>query len=371
MKQYVLDHIKNLGGWKTSKKLVLFSVDDYGSARANSTEALEALKAVGIVSNQRFDRLDTLEGREDLELLFKTLKSVQDKNGRSACFSPYALACNIDFEAIRESDYKAYFYEDVAITFSKLAKVQEEYKGAWDLWQDGIDKGLLKPEFHGREHMNLSQFEEMLALKDPELKALINNNSYITIPAHKRYPHGWSAAFAYRSESEVERFPDIITTGIEAFKRNYKTMPLCFTPPSQQFPPQLDSKILDWGFKAMDRPYRQSRKVSETETKSFVHKQSQLDNGLVQIVRNVVFEPTDDRGFNWVDYSLKQVEAAFRMSKPANISAHRVNFSGNIDPRNREKGLAALGELLKRITGKWPDVEFVSVGELVSQITNI
>ena len=40
------------------------------------------------------------------------------------------------------------------------------------------------------------------------------------------------------------------------------------------------------------------------------------------------FEPSEPRGFNWVDYTFKQVEAAFRMGKPANISSHRVNFFG-------------------------------------------
>ena len=365
----IRNHLKNVPGWRTKNKFVLFSVDDYGSVRVNSLGALDALKAKGVVSNQRFDKLDALEGREDLRLLFETLSSVQDKNGQPACFSPYSLPCNINFEAIRESDFKTYAYEDVADTFTKLAAVQEEYKGAWDMWQYGLDNGYLKPEFHGREHMNVSIFEELLALGNSELKTLINHNSYITIPAHKSYPHGWSAAFAYRQEQEIERFAEIITTGIEAFKRNYGIMPVSFTPPAQHFPPQLDSEILNWGFKAMDRPYRQTRKISETASKSFTHKQEQLENGLIQVVRNVVFEPTDDRGFDWVDYSFKQVEAAFRMHKPANISSHRVNFSGNIDSKNREKGLLALKELLKRITTKWPDVQFISVNELVEEIS--
>ena len=63
MKQFLQNHVKNIGGWKTAKRLVLFSVDDYGSVRAHSKVALNTLKLKGIISNQRFDRLDTLESR--------------------------------------------------------------------------------------------------------------------------------------------------------------------------------------------------------------------------------------------------------------------------------------------------------------------
>jgi hypothetical protein len=82
------------------------------------------------------------------------------------------------------------------------------------------------------------------------------------------------------------------------------------------------------------------------------------------MVRNVVFEPTEDRGIDWIDFTLKQIETAFRWNKPAIISSHRVNFCGHIDEKNREKGLKSLEGLLQEIVKKWPDVEFMSADEL-------
>jgi hypothetical protein len=61
---------------------------------------------------------------------------------------------------------------------------------------------------------------------------------------------------------------------------------------------------------------------------------------------------------------MQQIEAAFRWNRPAIISSHRVNFCGHIDPANRAKGLGDLRVLLKKIVEKWPDVEFMSAGEL-------
>jgi len=92
--------------------------------------------------------------------------------------------------------------------------------------------------------------------------------------------------------------------------------------------------------------------------------------GLDIMVRNVVFEPTENRGINWVTFAMKQIEAAFRWNKPAIISSHRVNFCGHIDVKNRENGLLALENLLKEIVKKWPDAEFMSAdqaGEILSK----
>ena len=88
----------------------------------------------------------------------------------------------------------------------------------------------------------------------------------------------------------------------------------------------------------------------------------------VTVVRNVVFEPTNDRRFDSVKLALDQVAAAFRWRRPAIISSHRVNFCGHIDPENREYGLAALKRLLDGIVKRWPDVQFISADELVEKV---
>ena len=69
-------------------------------------------------------------------------------------------------------------------------------------------------------------------------------------------------------------------------------------------------------------------------------------------------------------FTMKQIETAFRWNKPAIISSHRVNFCGHIDPKNREKGLDSLKQLLQEIVKKWPDVEFMAADELASCVKN-
>jgi hypothetical protein len=266
--------------------------------------------------------------------------------------------------------YKKYVCEQLPITYIKLAQEDSAYKGAWELWREGIDSGLLAPQFHGREHFNLAIFNDLLASGNKDLLTCLRSRSYVTVPAHAKYDSGWTAAYAYREQEEVAAFPRIIESGIQAFREVYGYLPAIFTPPAQHFPPQLDDRLKQWGFKAVDRALRQTRNFNG-DRKKVTHRLGVQSDGLVQIVRNVVFEPTEPRGLDWVDYTFKQVEAAFRMGKPANISSHRVNFSGGIDETNREKGLAALKALLEKVVKNFPDVEFMSVGELVDTISNI
>ena len=87
-------------------------------------------------------------------------------------------------------------------------------------------------------------------------------------------------------------------------------------------------------------------------------------------IRNCIFEPLLKPYNNYVESCLKEIEIAFKWNKPANISSHRVNFAGKIDPKVRDSGVKDLKRLLKGIVQRWPDVEFMSsneLGELIRQ----
>ena len=52
------------------------------------------------------------------------------------------------------------------------------------------------------------------------------------------------------------------------------------------------------------------------------------------------------------------------------MSAHRINFIGILDEKNRKNNLKLFESLLKRIIKLWPDVEFMSsdqLGDLIAE----
>jgi len=372
LKQHFLNNVKNIYGWNTKRKIVVISVDDYGNVRLDNKKARKKMDIAGLKVLSRFDAFDTLETKEDLEMLYEALSCVKDKNNKSAVFTPFALPCNINFEAMVEDGYKDYIYELLPETYQKIeADDPKAYKGAWKLWQEGIKNGLMQPQFHGREHLNLKIFKEKLDQNEHEILVALQNRSYTSISNSTYETINYTAAFDFWNIKENDSFKAIIEDGLNQFEKVYGYRSTHFNPPGGREHQVIHQALKNSGIKFLDTPlvkYEHQGKGKYKKTLNFTGKKNHL--GMTYQVRNVVFEPTHDRGFDWVNYAFKQVEAAFRWNRPAIISSHRVNFCGHIDPKNRRIGINALKELLKKIVQKWPDVEFMSsveLGELIAK----
>jgi hypothetical protein len=365
IKQKIANHLKNIPGWLTKRKLVVISVDDYGNVRLDSKKARENMNKAGLKVNSRFDSLDTLETREDLENLYEVLSSVKDKNERHAIFTPFALPCNINFEAMAENDYQDYIYELLPETYKKLSTIDpKSYDGTWKLWQEGIDKGLMKPQFHGREHFNLKVFNNKLKEHDYEVITALKNRSYTSI-SNTGYPTiNYTAAFDFDKFEENTTFEKVIKDGLKRFEEVYGYKSLHFNPPGGREHPTIHKYLKDSGIKYLDAQLIKKEHQGEGKWKKTLNHTGKKNRlGMTYQVRNIVFEPTM-KGRDWVNFSMKQIETAFFWNKPAIISSHRVNFCGHIDNKNREIGLTALKDLLQKIVTRWPDVEFLSSVEL-------
>ena len=366
MKQTLFNNIKNIYGWKTKRKIVVISVDDYGNVRLDSKKARKNMDKAGLKILSRFDAYDTLETREDVEILYEVLTSVKDKNNKPAVFTPFALPCNINFEEIAEEGYQEYRYESLPETYKKLEALQPQaYKNTWQIWKEGIKKGLMRPQFHGREHLNLKVFNEKLQKKDTDILTALQNRSYTSIDDSGYPTISYTAAFDFWDIEESKNLEKIIVDGLNQFENVYGYRSVHFTPPITKIHPMHHTLLKKQGIDLMDINLIHTQHLGEGKYQKSINYTGKKNNaGQTYFVRNVVFEPTEDRSIDWVNYAFKQVEAAFRWNRPAIISSHRVNFCGHIDPANRKKGLDALQQLLKKIVQKWPDVEFMSSEEL-------
>ncbi|MDI9257697.1 hypothetical protein [Flavobacterium sedimenticola] len=368
MKQFLLNHIKNLYGWKTNRKIVVFSVDDYGNVRLDSKQALERMTQAGLKAKSRFDRFDTLETKEDLEMLYDTLTSVKDKHGHYAVFTPFALSSNIDFEQMAAEGYEVFRHESLPVTYQKLSQQQAKaYEGTWNLWQEGIAKGLMKPQFHGREHLNLKVFTEKLARKDSDILTALQNRSYAAQSTNPYPTINYTAAFDFWDPIENKALYDIVKDGLSMFEAVYGYKAEHFMPPTSKISEAILNQLGALDIRFVDRGLLHKQHEGFGKYKTTVNFTGKRSNGnLTVMVRNVVFEPTEND--NAVAQAMQSIEAAFRLHQPAIISSHRVNFCGHIDPNNRKTGLSALNTLLKKIVAKWPDVEFMSSIALCNEI---
>lgn len=366
LKTNIIDNLKNIVGWKTQRKLVVFSVDDYGNVRLGSKAARCKLNDAGMGIISKYDVHDTLESREDLEMLFDALRSVKDSQGNHAVFTPFAVPCNINFEKVLEAGDGKYYYEKLPQTYAKLGS---SYSGTWTLWQQGINDGIMMPQFHGREHLHLKTFTEKLNKKDHNILTALKNRSYTSIFPDLYPTVKYTAAFQFWDFEENKVFEDIIEDGLACFEDVFGYKATHFNPPSASAHSVLNKKLKECGIRYIDKTFVENEHQGQGRYKKKIHFTGESNKfGQTYIVRNVVFEPTEDSNIDWAAFAMKQIETAFRWRRPAIISSHRVNFCGEIDSNNRRIGINSLKDLLKRIVYRWPDVEFISadmVGNLI------
>ena len=368
LKNTIFKNLKNLPGWRTSRKIVVFSIDDYGNIRMASKAARDVLKTKGLaIDSNRFDLYDSLETAEDLEVLFETLQSVKDKNGKNAVFTAFTNVANINFEAIEQNGLEKYVYESILDSYEKMPS----NKSPWKILKEGIENNLIVPESHGREHLNLEYFNELLKRKDPELLACIAERSYGGLNARPFNNIGYTAAFDFENNPNFEKQKEILISGLELFEEIFGRKASHFNAPGAHEHHFLESTMFEKGINFIDTDFiKREHQGNGTYSNKLTFNGNTNKLGQIYFVRNCVFEPLLDLDKDYVDSCLKEIEIAFRYNKPANISSHRVNFSGEIDPMVRSKGLSELKRLLMLIIKKWPDVEFMSTNELGELMKN-
>jgi hypothetical protein len=358
-----LKSVLNLFGFKTKRKLILFVVDDYGSIRMPDKNVYKKLSSKGInFENCRFSKFETIESNTDLEALFNVLTTYKDMNGNHVVFSPITCVANPDFIKIKENGFEKYYYE----SFIETLKKYNNHDKVYDYWKKGIEFNIFVPQSHNREHLNVRRWMKDLQNNNPIAHFAFNENMF---SVGKTYSD--EIKWEYQPALEIEDVDNvleqeiIINEGLDLFKKIFGYSAVHFTPPNATINHNLYNCLYKNGIRLMDSPRIENETLGKSKIKKHIHHIGQQHkSGLSYIVRNAVFEPNDNENFDSIGRCLSDIEMAFKFNQPAIISSHRVNYCGELYPENRDKGLQALSELIKKILFKWPDVEFISVNEL-------
>ena len=360
MLKSIKDYIINFQGYKTKRKLVAFLVDDYGTIRISSPEALQELSELDDkIRENRFNKYDAIASKEDLEALFKVLESVKDKNGHAAVFTPMTVVANPDFVKIEKNQFKNYHYENFYQTLDK----REDGEAIKILWKVGINKGIFVPEFHGREHLNVRFWMNLLRENDKNILNAFNNKSIGVNPKLKT-TYDYMAAYDLKEQNHIKELNQITKEGLDIFENLFGYRSVLFTPSALIHHDDMHAQLKEDGIQYIDMARSRvmpTYKGSKTKKYHYLGQTNKL--GQKYITRNVMFEPNKDDE-NAVKRALNEIEIAFKYNKPAIISSHRVNFVGGKSIENREKGLNDLKDLLDAIVKRWPDVEFVSIRDI-------
>ena len=365
----------NMPGWRTNRHIIVIESDDWGSVRMSSLESFERMKQAGMpVDRSHYNLYDALECNEDLERLMETLAQFTDQTGRHPVITGVNVVANPDFEKIKANGFTEYVYETYTETCQRYANHDQVY----DLWKEGIEKRLLVPIFHGREHLN-AQFW-MRALRSGNKSTLLGFENGVTgMPGIKgeRLPD-FQAAFQIDTIDDLPYQREVLKTGLDLFESLYGYRSKYFVPTNGPFNNTLEATLNECGVKYINTGKKQREPLGNGQYRTntrYIGNKNQF--GQIYLTRNCFFEPSANgyekpANTDWVNNCLKEIGIAFRWHKPATISSHRVNYIGYLHPENREKNLKLLSQLLGEIIKRWPDVEFmtsVELGDLIN-VTN-
>lgn len=351
-------------GWRTKRRLVVFESDDWGSIRMPSKRVFEMFLQRGFtIQHARYNQYDSLECNEDLVALYEVLSRHKDRATNPACFTANMIVANPNFEAIQRSSFEEYSYETVQETLGRYPKHDQVFT----LYQEGLNANLLRPQFHGREHVQVARWMRRLKMNDLATRFAFDFGT--TYSGHEDY--NFMESFDWDSPEEVTVHQNIVRDGLRIFKQMFGYNTKSFIAPCYTWDPKLDTVLAEQGVKYVQGGVNQY--IPQGGFNNYARKKHLMGervNGLVYMTRNCFFEPSLVDKLDWVDYAMASIRDAFQWNKPAIICTHRINFVGFIHEVNRVRNLKLLDELLNRILQSWPDVEFISsdqLGDLIAE----
>lgn len=369
-RQILTHNLINIPGWRTRRHIIVFESDDWGSIRMPSLEVYNKLLKAGIkVDKCHYCSNDSIASEEDLSYLFETLNSIKDINNHPAVITANAVVANPDILKIRNSNFENYYFKKINDVIPQIKGCRNSLK----LWQEGHNGGYFIIQSHGREHLNVNRWMYYLRNNFSETRYAFDLGVYglsTTVTSENR--KSFLPAFDFTTEQEEKNVNDIAVDGLRIFEDIFGFKAESFIAPNYTWGKSLEKVIYDYGVKYIQGQQiaRYTNSVKENNKRRLRCTGSINEYGQLNLARNAMFEPSENRNKDYVDSCLADIEIAFRWKHPAIICSHRVNYVGTLNTDNRDHGLKSLTKLLKLIKQKWPDVEFMSsnqLGRLIKQ----
>ena len=192
------------------------------------------------VDNCPFNRYDSLASEDDLSALFEVLDRFRDVNGNPPVITANCVVANPDFNAIKKSGFKEYYYE----LFTDTLQSYPNHAHSFQLWKEGMERKLFFPQFHGREHLNVSRWMRALQFGLPETRLAFDFNLFglsTNITTEER--ESYLEAFAVENDLEAEKIREIIKDGLSLFKQIFGFASLSFVAPNYVWPPVIEQNL--------------------------------------------------------------------------------------------------------------------------------
>lgn len=367
-------HPINYVGYNTNRKIVVIESDDWGNEKFSDLKQYRLALNKKLIDGSVYFKYDSLESNDDIEHIMEVLYSLKDKNGNPAKLTANYVTANPDYDKILSEQFNSYCYiasKDLYHLYPHKGRVPE-------LYTEAIDKKIIKPQYHCREHIDVDRWLKALKRNDIIAKNSFENKFVnIGLSDIKGKRKGITAAYDFDRDFDVNNFRSNVLDMKSMFFDMFGFHATTFIAPAYTWHESIEKFLSEIGVNALQGNWKQTSPYPIDEEKSYRYIKHYLGqknkHNQIYLVRNASFEPTIKPKTDAVNDCLDSISLAFKFGKPAIISSHRVNFIGSLDEGNRTRNLILLKQLLSEIVKRWPDVEFMSsdeLGDLILQSKN-
>jgi hypothetical protein len=364
-KSSLSNHLYGLRGKSVKEKFIIIESDDWGSIRMKNRKTYDTLLSKNYPVDQcAFNRNDALEANDDFSALFEVLRKHKGCDGKPVVLTANFIVGNPDFEKIEENSFLSYHWEPFTSTLERYPNRDQVYS----LYQQGIKEGLFFPQYHGTEHVHVSNWMQALQNNDTVAREGFRHQMFsISSGLGSNCKKEFLDVFGLYHDTDAALLSDRIALGLRHFKQLWSYDSKTCIAPCYVWDDNVETILSNNGVKYIQSGRTQ---LSPDPGGTYVYKRrfggQKNKLGQTYSVRNVFFEPSTDDQKDWISSAMKEIKTAFQWHTPAVISTHRVNFMGSISESNRSHGLALLDHLLTRVTKHWPDVKFIHSADLAN-----
>ena len=345
-------------------RFLVIESDDWGSIRIPNPKVQNELLVNGLINlSDPFSAYDCLESGEDYKALFDVLKSFKDSKGNHPIFTANMVMANPDFEKINTNHYKSYYKEPFTKTYTKYYPG----KGTFEVLKKGIEQNLIYPQYHAREHLNVTKWMQRLQSGDERYLKAFHLNCFAIIDHSKENNRGnLMASYDYQNEYELNFINQSIIEGLQTFKELFGFTSKSTIAPCYVWNENIEKMFNETGVKSLQSSYIQNKNGNGKYKRLWRSMGSTNELGQRYFLRNVLFEPAFNNNINWIEKAFESIAIAFFWGKPAIISSHRLNYVSGLSQNNRDNTLQQLSELIGLVMRRWPDTIFLSSDKLLN-----
>ncbi len=282
----------NFKGKKLKNKFVILESDDWGAIRTPSKDALIAFEKQGFDLSRSVYKYDALASEEDLQRLFDLLSSIKGSDGNPAKITANAIMANPNFDKIKESGFKEYYFEPFYNTFNNYPA----HCNNLAIWKKGIEEKVFLPQFHGREHLNVKRWLNVLNERNTSARFCFDWKATYS----GKGDYSFMEAFDWNNASEVDVQKKIIKQGLDIFEDTFGFKSTSFIAPCYTWDARIENVLSEKGINIIQGIRKQLAPTGSFGQYNYIPHYFGEKNrfGAMFSIRNGFFEPSSNRNFD-------------------------------------------------------------------------